>query len=123
MIRPNLRRFLSAALALLAAPGLALAQYAPAGPPTMYAPQCPPTPQLQHQITGDYSLWDESRPIERFFSETVQQSWLRLLNIDHHQYLSGTAGSMAPGMEDAGALAQAKARQDYWANRRPAAAG
>ena len=52
-----------------------------------------------------------------------QQSWLRLLNIDHHQYLSGTAGSMAPGMEDASALAQAKARQDYWANRRPAAAG
>jgi len=48
-----------------------------------------------------------------------QQSWLRLLNIDHHQYLAGTAGSMAPGMEDAAALAQAKASEDYWAHRRP----
>jgi alkylhydroperoxidase family enzyme len=45
-----------------------------------------------------------------------QQSWLRLLNIDHHQVLAGTAASMAPGFETAEALASAKASADYWAN-------
>jgi hypothetical protein len=44
-----------------------------------------------------------------------QQSWLRLLNIEHHQVLAGTAGSMAPGFETAEALAAAKAAPDYWA--------
>lgn len=44
-----------------------------------------------------------------------QQSWLRLLNIDHHQVLAGTAASMAPGFETAQALASAKASADYWA--------
>jgi len=44
-----------------------------------------------------------------------QQSWLRLLNIEHHQVLPGTAGSMAPGFEDAAALAASKAAPDYWA--------
>ncbi len=28
-----------------------------------------------------------------------QQSWLRLLNIDHHQVMAGTSASMAPGYE------------------------
>src|SRR5712692_10049133 len=44
-----------------------------------------------------------------------QQSWLRLLNIDHHQVLAGTSASMAPGFEDAQALAEAKASSEYWA--------
>jgi alkylhydroperoxidase family enzyme len=44
-----------------------------------------------------------------------QQSWLRLLNIDHHQVLAGTAASMAPGFESADALSNAKASDDYWA--------
>lgn len=44
-----------------------------------------------------------------------QQSWLRLLNIEHHQVLGGTAASMAPGFEDAQALADTKASADYWA--------
>jgi hypothetical protein len=44
-----------------------------------------------------------------------QQSWLRLLNIDHHQVLAGTSASMAPGFEDAGALAETKASPEYWA--------
>jgi hypothetical protein len=44
-----------------------------------------------------------------------QQSWIRLLGIDHHQVLAGTAASMAPGFEDASALAQAKASGEYWA--------
>ncbi|MGH6967645.1 MAG: carboxymuconolactone decarboxylase family protein [Stellaceae bacterium] len=44
-----------------------------------------------------------------------QQSWLRLLNIEHHQVLAGTDASMAPGFETAQRLATAKAKSDYWA--------
>jgi alkylhydroperoxidase family enzyme len=46
-----------------------------------------------------------------------QQSWLRLLNIEHHQVMAGTSGSMAPGFEDAEALAKTKAAPDYWAKQ------
>jgi len=45
-----------------------------------------------------------------------QQSWIRLLGIDHHQYLAGTEASMAPGFRDAEELAATKSRPDYWAN-------
>jgi alkylhydroperoxidase family enzyme len=48
-----------------------------------------------------------------------QQSWLRLLNIEHHQVLAGTDASMAPGFEDAQTLAQTKASADYWAKAAP----
>jgi alkylhydroperoxidase family enzyme len=48
-----------------------------------------------------------------------QQSWLRLLNIDHHQVLAGTNASMAPGYEDAQRLASSKSRADYWAATKP----
>lgn len=44
-----------------------------------------------------------------------QQSWLRLLDIEHHQVLAGTSASMAPGFETAEALAESKAAQAYWA--------
>ncbi|MEW5983793.1 MAG: carboxymuconolactone decarboxylase family protein [Acidobacteriota bacterium] len=44
-----------------------------------------------------------------------QQSWLRTLNIEHHQYMAGTAVSLAPGFETPEALARAKASSDYWA--------
>ena len=44
-----------------------------------------------------------------------QQSWLRHLRIDHHQVMAGESAAMAPGMEDAEALAAAKASEDYWA--------
>jgi alkylhydroperoxidase family enzyme len=44
-----------------------------------------------------------------------QQSWLRLLNIEHHEVLAGTTASMAPGYEDAEKLKQTKSAQDYWA--------
>ncbi len=44
-----------------------------------------------------------------------QQSWIRLLGIDHHQYLAGTDASMAPGFRDAEELAATKSRPDYWA--------
>jgi alkylhydroperoxidase family enzyme len=43
-----------------------------------------------------------------------QQSWLRLLNIDHHQVLAGTNASMAPGYEDGQKLKQTKSSPDYW---------
>jgi alkylhydroperoxidase family enzyme len=44
-----------------------------------------------------------------------QQSWLRLLNIEHHEVMAGTAASMAPGYEDMQALKEKKAAADYWA--------
>ena len=46
-----------------------------------------------------------------------QQRWLRTLNIEHHQVLAGTAGSMAPGFETPEALAKAKASPKYWAKQ------
>ena len=49
-----------------------------------------------------------------------QQSWLRLLNIEHHQVLAGTNASMAPGYEDAQKLKQTKSSPEYWAAK-PAA--
>ncbi|HSD81538.1 MAG TPA: carboxymuconolactone decarboxylase family protein [Solirubrobacteraceae bacterium] len=44
-----------------------------------------------------------------------QQSWLRLLNIEHHEVLAGGDASMAPGFETPEALAASKASGDYWA--------
>jgi hypothetical protein len=50
-----------------------------------------------------------------------QQSWLRLLNIDHHQVLAGTDASMAPGYETAEKLRQTKSSAEYWAKNGPPA--
>ena len=44
-----------------------------------------------------------------------QQSWLRLLNIEHHEVMAGTSASMAPGFEDADRLAGSKSDDGYWA--------
>ena len=44
-----------------------------------------------------------------------QQSWLRLLNIEHHQVMAGTSASMAPGYEDAKRLSTTKSDPAYWA--------
>jgi alkylhydroperoxidase family enzyme len=44
-----------------------------------------------------------------------QQSWLRLLGIDHHQVMAGTSAAMAPGFETADALTDSKASETYWA--------
>lgn len=76
-------------------------------------------------LNPDDGFWDR---LYRHFSEAElvelgcmigltlgQQSWLRLLNIDHHQVLAGTDASMAPGYEDALRLATTKSRSDYWA--------
>ena len=48
-----------------------------------------------------------------------QQSWLRLLNIEHHQVLAGTQASMAPGFADAAELTKTKTSNDYWAKSAP----
>jgi alkylhydroperoxidase family enzyme len=73
---------------------------------------------------GD-ELWDRlhkhfSEPelveIGYFVAITMgQQRWLRTLNIEHHQILAGTDGSMAPGFETADALQASKQAHDYWA--------
>ena len=47
-----------------------------------------------------------------------QQSWLRLLNIEHHQVLAGTDASMAPGYEDPQKLKATKSSPDYWAKNK-----
>jgi alkylhydroperoxidase family enzyme len=77
-----------------------------------------------HLEAGD-AFWDR---LNRHFSEAElvelgcmigltlgQQSWLRLLDIEHHQVLAGTTASMAPGYEDEQKLAATKAQPDYWA--------
>lgn len=47
-----------------------------------------------------------------------QQSWIRLLGVDHHQVMAGTAAAMAPGFETAEQAAASRASEDYWAGRR-----
>jgi alkylhydroperoxidase family enzyme len=74
--------------------------------------------------SGD-TLWDR---LYRHFSEPElvelgcfialtmgQQSWLRLLDIEHHEVLGGTSASMAPGFSTPEELAASKAAADYWA--------
>jgi alkylhydroperoxidase family enzyme len=51
-----------------------------------------------------------------------QQRWLRTLNIEHHQVLAGSAGSMAPGFETEEALKRSKSDPNYWA-KKPGARG
>jgi alkylhydroperoxidase family enzyme len=77
---------------------------------------------------GD-ELWDRlhknfSEPelveIGYFVAITMgQQRWLRTLNIEHHQVLAGTEGSMAPGFETEQALKASKQAADYWAKIPP----
>jgi alkylhydroperoxidase family enzyme len=79
------------------------------------------------RLSPNDELWDrlykhfsEAELVELgyFIATTMgQQSWLRLLNIDHHQVLAGTSASMAPGFEDAEALARSKQSDRYWAKK------
>lgn len=53
-----------------------------------------------------------------FISLTMgQQSWIRLLNIEHHQVMAGSAASMAPGFESEEALLASKGDANYWATK------
>jgi alkylhydroperoxidase family enzyme len=49
-----------------------------------------------------------------------QQRWLRTLNIEHHQIMAGTDGSMAPGFRTEDELKHSKADPSYWAKKSPA---
>lgn len=44
-----------------------------------------------------------------------QQSWIRLLNIDHHQVMAGTAAAMAPGFETTQEARSSRESDQYWA--------
>ncbi len=82
------------------------------------------------RLNTDDAFWER---MHRHFSEPElvelgcmigltlgQQSWLRLLNIEHHQVMTGTSASMAPGFEDAKKLMATKAQPDYWAKTKSA---
>ena len=82
---------------------------------------------IAYRLDADDAFWDR---MHRHFTEPElvelgcmigltlgQQSWLRLLNIDHHQVMAGTDASMAPGFETADALKRSKASGDYWAKK------
>lgn len=59
---------------------------------------------------------DELVELGCFIALTMgQQSWLRLLDIEHHQVMAGTSASMAPGFETLEDLQKSKASQQYWA--------
>jgi len=79
------------------------------------------------RLDTDDAFWDR---LHRHFTEPElvelgcfialtmgQQSWLRLLNIEHHQVLADTSASMAPGFETADALTKSKAAAEYWAKK------
>jgi alkylhydroperoxidase family enzyme len=76
-------------------------------------------------VAADDKLWErlnahftepELVELGYFIATTMgQQRWLRTLNIEHHQVLSGTSASMAPGFETMEELKKSKARPDYWA--------
>jgi len=75
------------------------------------------------RLEADDALWER---LYRHFSEPElvelgcfialtmgQQSWLRLLNIEHHEVLGGTTASMAPGFGTPEELAASKSSADY----------
>ena len=77
------------------------------------------------RLDSDDALWER---LYRQFSEPElvelgcfialtmgQQSWLRLLGIEHHEVLAGTSASMAPGFGTPQALAASKETGGYWA--------
>jgi alkylhydroperoxidase family enzyme len=85
------------------------------------------TEAIAWRLDTDDAFWER---LNRHFSEPElvelgcfvaltygQQSWLRLLDIEHHQVLAGTSASMAPGFEDGPALVASKAADDYWAHQ------
>jgi alkylhydroperoxidase family enzyme len=46
-----------------------------------------------------------------------QQSWIRMLGIDHHEYMAGTDASLAPGFRTPEELAASEADPNYWATK------
>jgi len=85
------------------------------------------TEAITWDLETNDDLWDR---LHKHFSEPElvelgyfialtmgQQRWLRTLNIEHHEVMSGTSASMAPGFEDADSLKTSKASPEYWANK------
>ncbi|MHB8380359.1 MAG: carboxymuconolactone decarboxylase family protein [Acidimicrobiales bacterium] len=76
------------------------------------------------RLDPDESFWErlhahysEEELVELacFISLTMgQQSWIRLLDIDHHEVMAGSAASMAPGFEDKDASDASKQSSEYW---------
>ena len=76
------------------------------------------------RLDPDDSFWERLRAhfseeelveLACFIGLTMgQQSWIRLLNIDHHEVLAGSAASLAPGFESKDALSASKRSPDYW---------
>ena len=80
----------------------------------------PPTDEIWARLHKHFSE-PELVEIGYFVAITMgQQRWLRTLNIEHHQVLAGTDGSMAPGFETMDALKTSKAQVDYWAKKQAA---
>ncbi|MGE5097690.1 MAG: carboxymuconolactone decarboxylase family protein [Betaproteobacteria bacterium] len=80
---------------------------------------------IAYRLDTDDAFWER---MHRHFTEPElvelgcmigltlgQQSWLRLLSIDHHQYMAGTTASMAPGFETEEELKRSKSSDAYWA--------
>src|SRR5450759_2827943 len=80
---------------------------------------------ISWRLEATDELWDR---LHRHFSDAElvelgcfialtlgQQSWIRLLGIDHHEYMAGTDASMAPGFRTAEEVASSKLSPDYWA--------
>jgi len=66
-----------------------------------------------------YAHFSEAELVELgcFVALTMgQQSWLRLLDIEHHEVMAGTTASMAPGFGTSEELAVSKNSVDYWAS-------
>src|SRR4026209_1427713 len=64
-----------------------------------------------------YQHYNEPELVELgcFIALTMgQQSWLRLLNIEHHQVLAGTTAAMAPGYESAEELSRSTSAPPHW---------
>ncbi len=67
-----------------------------------------------------YDFFSEPEIVELGYFVAItmgQQRWLRTLNIDHRQVLTGTSASMAPGAETPEAWNAYKKSPDYWANQ------
>jgi hypothetical protein len=83
MIRPNLRSFAAAVACLTLAPVAASAQEGvyggPGDPAAFRLPHSSYQAPIQdHYIRGNTDVWDENRPIENFFGNVADRSWIRL---------------------------------------------
>ena len=85
------------------------------------------TEAIAWRLDPDDAFWER---MHRFFSEPElvelgcfvaltfgQQSWIRIINIEHHTYMSANGVSMAPGFKNAEETKVTKEDPKYWANK------